>query len=53
MEKRDIEKLAELIDELGHAGRQGAEALAAELATYPDRTHIEEGLSWLADLPEA
>lgn len=50
MEKAQIEKLAELIEELGRAGRQGAELLAAELATYPDKTFIEEGLDWLSDM---
>lgn len=53
MDASAIKKLAELIDDLGQAGRSGAEALAKELATYPDRTNIDEGLGWLADLPEA
>ena len=48
MDQKKIEQLAELIDWLGSEGRSAAVALSAELMTYPDRTHMDEGLAWMS-----
>lgn len=50
MEQADIVKLASLLDDLGAAGREGFEALQAEVSSYHDKGNFAEALAWLEDL---